>query len=94
MNFDFEIGQESTLMNWSKSSKLSAGCKLVQRHRVVRVTLEKILFSIFLNFVCQTQKGHLVKVDQTVCGTKIRPASPSQAEDIQSCPRVKIVLVQ
>ena len=40
-----------------KSSKLSAERKLVQRHRVVRVTLLKFSSSpIFLNFLCQTAK--------------------------------------
>ena len=43
-------------MSRSKSSKLSAERKHVQRHRVVRVTLKKFLFSIFLNFLCQTPK--------------------------------------
>ena len=43
-------------MSRSKPSKLSAERKLVQRHRVVRVTLKKIFFSIFLNFLCQTAK--------------------------------------
>ena len=44
-------------MSRSKSSKLSAERKHVQRHRVVRVTLKKFLFSIFLNFLSQTAKN-------------------------------------
>ncbi len=43
-------------MSRLKPSKLSAERKLVQRHRVVRVNGKKFLFSIFLNFLCQTAK--------------------------------------
>ena len=50
-------------MSRSESSKLSAGCKLVQRHRVVRVTLKKFLFSIFLNFPSQTAKKFALSRD-------------------------------
>jgi ribosomal protein L36 len=45
-------------MSRSKSSKLSAGCKLVQRHRVVRVTLKKIPVFGFLNFPFSNRKKY------------------------------------
>ena len=43
-------------MSRSKSSKLSAGWKLVQRHRVVRVTLKKIPVFDFLKFLFSNRK--------------------------------------
>jgi hypothetical protein len=43
-------------MSRSKSSKLSAGCELVQQHRVVRVTLEKIPVFDFLKFPFSNRK--------------------------------------
>ncbi len=43
-------------MSRSKSSKLSAGWKLVQRHRVVRVTLKKIPVFDFLKFPFSNRK--------------------------------------
>ena len=43
-------------MGWSKSSKLSAGCKLVQWHRIVRVILEKIPVLDFLKFPFSNRK--------------------------------------
>ena len=43
-------------MSRSKSSKLSAGCRLVQRHGVVRVTLKKIPIFDFLEFPFSNRK--------------------------------------
>ena len=43
-------------MSRSKSSKLSAGCKLVQWHRVVRITLKKIPVFGFLKFPFSNRK--------------------------------------
>jgi hypothetical protein len=43
-------------MSRSKSSKLSAERKLVQRHRVVRVTLKKVSVFDFLKFLLSNRK--------------------------------------
>jgi|LakMenE18May11ns_1017448.scaffolds.fasta_scaffold8884360_1 ribosomal protein L36 len=43
-------------MSLSKSSNLSAGCRLVQRHGVVRVTLKKIPVFDFLKFPFSNRK--------------------------------------
>ena len=83
MNFDFEIGEESKLMSRSKSSKLSAGCKLVQRHRVVRVNEKKFLFSIFLNFLSQTAKKFALSRD-TSFSTGLQRCQPCYQKVVRS----------
>jgi hypothetical protein len=83
-------------MSQPKSPKLSAERKLVQRHRVVSVNGKKFLFSIFLNFLCQTAKKIRASRDfyfSTGSGNVVELSKGSLGQSRPSCPREPNVVV-